>query len=69
MKDGNQVWYEMSRTLNIGNFENLKFSIGESRSADGEESSEEVYKSVRKDVNARMTAIITKLKKDTDNQE
>lgn len=69
MKDGNQVWYEMSRTLNIGNFENLKFSLGESRSVGEEENSEEVYKSVRKDVNARMTAIITKLKKDTDNQE
>lgn len=68
MKNGNQVWYDMSRTLNIGNFESLKFSIGESRSVDEGGDSEEIYRSIRKDVNARMAAIINKLKKDTESQ-
>jgi len=68
MKEGNSVWYSMSRTLNIGNYESIKFEIGESRSV-GDDGSEETYKSVRKDVNDRMSTIIKKLQKDTDKQQ
>lgn len=67
MKEGNSVWYSMMRTINVGNYESIKFEIGESRSV-GDEDPEETYKSVRKDVNERMATIVRKLKKDTENQ-
>ena len=56
-----QVWYTMSRTLNLGNYESVKFDIGESRSI-GDKDSEEVFVELRKEVNQRMGAIIKKLK-------
>jgi len=61
-----QVWYSMTRTINVGNYESLKFEIGESRSAGDD--SEATYKEVRKDVNTRMAVIVKKLQKNTDNQ-
>ena len=67
MKEGNTVWYGMTRTINTGNYESLKIDIGESRSVDDGDS-EEVYKAVRKDVNERMATIVRKIQKDTDEQ-
>jgi len=68
MRDENQVWYSMARTINTGNYESLKFEIGESRAVDEDDDSEEVYKEIRKDVNTRMAVIIKKLQDNTDGQ-
>jgi len=57
-----QVWYTMTRTLNLGNYESVKFDIGESRSI-GDRDSDEVYKELRRDINARMSAIVRKLER------
>ena len=65
---GNQVWYTIGKTINIGNFENIKFEIGESRTVESGENPEEIYKSVRKDVNNRMKEITNRLQKDTEDQ-
>lgn len=67
MKEGNAVWYSMTRTFNTGNYESLKIDIGESRSV-GDEDSEETYKQLRKDVNSRMATIVKKLQRDTEEQ-
>ena len=66
--NGNQVWYSISRTFNTGNYESIKFEIGESRDVNYG-ASEEVYKEIRKDVNDRMAVIVGKLKIDTASQK
>lgn len=63
MKQTDQVWYTMSRTLNVGNYESVKFEIGESRSVDGRVP-DEVFAELRKEVNQRMSVIVKKLKGD-----
>lgn len=65
--DGDQVWYGVTRLFNTGNYESIKFEIGESRSVDGY-NPDLVYEQVRKDVNNRMSAIVKKLKNDTEAQ-
>lgn len=67
MKTGDQVWYSVSRTCNIGNYESFKFEIGESRSV-GDETPDDVYKALKKDVNGRLSVIMKKIKKDTESQ-
>lgn len=59
MKSSDQVWYSISRTINTGNFQSVKFEIGESRTVD--EDPEKTYVDLRKTVNARMSAIIKKM--------
>ena len=62
MKSDNQVWYTITRTINTGNYQSIKFDVGESRSVGKDEDSEVTYKGLRKDVNARMSEIMKKLK-------
>ena len=67
MKSGDQVWYGISRTLNMGNYESVRFEIGESKSIEPGVDSEEIYRELRKICNGRMAAIVNKMKeKDTE---
>lgn len=58
----NEVHYSFGRTINTGNYESLRFDIGETRVVDDSTNSEEVYREIRKAVNDRMKAIMSKLK-------
>ncbi len=60
----NSVTYKFARTLNMGNYESVRFEIGETRTVGSDEDVEEVYKDIRKIVNGRMKAIVSKLKDD-----
>ena len=63
MSGKDQVWYSISRTINTGNYESIKFDLGESRSTEDEDS-EKVFKELKKEVNSRMAAIMKKLKEE-----
>jgi hypothetical protein len=60
-ESGDQVWYTVSRTINLGDFESCKFELGESRSI-GDKDSEAVYKELRDEVHGRMAALVKAMK-------
>jgi len=66
MKTNDQVWYSVSRKINIGNYESMGFELGESRTVQDKQNPDEVYTELRKAVNARLGAILKKLEEKND---
>lgn len=64
MNNKDQVWYTVSRTINLGNYESIKFDVGESRSVEDGDDSDAIFKETKKTVNSRLSAILNKLKEE-----
>jgi hypothetical protein len=62
----NSVTYNFARTINMGNYESIRFEIGETRTVNDGEDAEEIYKDIRKTVNGRMKTIVSKLREEND---
>lgn len=62
-----QVWYTVSRTINLGNYESIKFDIGESRSVETDDDPDIIFKETKKAVNSRLSTILNKLKEEHSN--